>query len=383
MQPESDSVSDLLEQTEIDVTFPLVPEESEQFLSEKQEFDYRSRREKFAKWLLREGKDTRDKEGYTDDTAKKTCYRVAFFERYVWSQPDEYVPVPSTADADEFIERVAYSEYSQSHKHAILHSLKRYFKWRHHEYGENLWDPERSFNVSNTQQPQDHLTKKERHQLRQAALEYGTIPSYSTVKCKPERRERLKPYVAEKADKPVDDLGVDDWKDAPSWKYTSLVWASLDAGFRPAEVEKAKTSWVDIDNAVLRIPKEESTKNEDNWNVSIRADTAEALENWIHERSHYPKYDDTELLWLTDHRNPYGDRQLGRLIRTLCDRAGIKYENRKMSWYSIRHSVGTYMTREEDLAATKQQLRHKRAETTMKYDQAPPDDRRKALDKMG
>jgi integrase len=193
----------------------------------------------------------------------------------------------------------------------------------------------------------------------------------------------LKPFVAEKANKAVDSLGVDDWKQTPSWMYTSLVWASLDAGFRPAEVEKAKTSWVDVDNAVLRIPKDESTKNEDNWSVSIRADTAEALENWIHERSHYPKYDDTELLWLTDRGNPYGDRQLGRLIRTLCDRAGIDYENRKMSWYSIRHSVGTYMTREEDLAATKQQLRHKRAETTMKYDQAPPDDRRKALDKMG
>lgn len=54
-----------------------------------------------------------------------------------------------------------------------------------------------------------------------------------------------------------------------------------------------------------------------------------------------------------------------------------------MSWYTIRHSVGTYMAREEDLAAAASQLRHKSPETTMKYDQAPVDDRRDALDRMG
>jgi integrase len=54
-----------------------------------------------------------------------------------------------------------------------------------------------------------------------------------------------------------------------------------------------------------------------------------------------------------------------------------------MSWYSIRHSVGTYMAREEGLAAAQAQLRHKSVETTMKYDQVPVEDRRDALDRMG
>lgn len=54
-----------------------------------------------------------------------------------------------------------------------------------------------------------------------------------------------------------------------------------------------------------------------------------------------------------------------------------------MSWYTIRHSVGTYMTKERDLAATKAQLRHKNAKTTMKYDQVPVEDRQDALDRMG
>jgi len=31
--------------------------------------------------------------------------------------------------------------------------------------------------------------------------------------------------------------------------------------------------------------------------------------------------------------------------------------DRQMSWYTIRHSIGTYMTREEDLAAAFDELR--------------------------
>lgn len=37
----------------------------------------------------------------------------------------------------------------------------------------------------------------------------------------------------------------------------------------------------------------------------------------------------------------------------------------------------------EDLAAAQSQLRHTSPQTTMKYDQAPVEDRRSALDKMG
>jgi site-specific recombinase XerD len=63
--------------------------------------------------------------------------------------------------------------------------------------------------------------------------------------------------------------------------------------------------------------------------------------------------------------------------------AGIDIGNRKMSWYTIRHSVGTHMTREVDLAAAQAQLRHESVQTTTKYDAAPVEDRRDALDRMG
>jgi len=64
----------------------------------------------------------------------------------------------------------------------------------------------------------------------------------------------------------------------------SLTWTSLDAGLRPAEVERARVQWVDAENNVLRIPTEDSVKNFDYWRVSIRNDTAEALSKWIEER---------------------------------------------------------------------------------------------------
>jgi integrase len=174
-----------------------------------------------------------------------------------------------------------------------------------------------------------------------------------------------------------------DWKRANGWKVPSLVWTSLDTGLRPTEVERSVISWIDCDNCVLRIPKEESAKNREHWVVGLRERTAEILSQWCQERRAYPEYDDTDAIWLTRKENPYGVSALRYLLYRLCEIAGIDIEHRQMSWYTIRHSVGTYMTREEDLAAAQAQLRHKSPETTMKYDQTPVEDRQDALDRMG
>ena len=93
----------------------------------------------------------------------------------------------------------------------------------------------------------------------------------------------------------------------------------------------------------------------------------------------YDKYEDTDQLWLTRHENPYTGKSLKVLLDNLREIADIE---REFSWYAIRHSTGTYMTREEDLAAAQAQLRHKTPETTMKYDQAPIEDRQDALNRM-
>ena len=217
--------------------------------------------------------------------------------------------------------------------------------------------------------------------IREASLEYGGIPAYSDLS--PEQRDRWKAYLAQRFEKPKSTVTPDDWDRANGWKIPSLVSTSLDAGLRPIEVERAKTYWVDVPNKVLRIPKDESSKNVENLVVSIQERTAEMLERWLEQRDQYEMYNKTDTLWLTRQANPYQSKSLKDVLLRLCDIADIDTEGRQMSWYCIRHSVGTYMTREEGLAATQAQLRHKSEKTSMKYDQTPPEDRRSALDRMG
>lgn len=117
--------------------------------------------------------------------------------------------------------------------------------------------------------------------------------------------------------------------------------------------------------------------------MSITDRTASALDRWTDERELYDKYNDTDALWLTRQANSYKSNSLGSILQRLCDIAEIPTEDRQMSWYTIRHSVGTYMSRKDGLAAAQAQLRHESPETTMKYDQVPVEDRRDALNKMG
>jgi len=207
------------------------------------------------------------------------------------------------------------------------------------------------------------------------------VPAYDNLT--PSERDRWKQYLAQRFEKPKSEVVPLDWKKANGWKVPSLVAVSLDAGLRPIEVERSVTSWVDDDNGVLRIPREESSKNEDNWIVGPRDDTADLLQRWLNERSTYSVYDDTDSIWLTRGENTYSLDSLRYLLHRLCEIADIRTDNQKMSWYSIRHSVGTYMTREEDLAATKSQLRHKSEQTSMKYDQTSVEDRKAAVNRMG
>jgi len=360
---------------------PVVTQQSEQQLNKKQLLDYREHRESFISWLLAFGKSPKNAVGYSRSTVRRTAYRTDQFNRWLWNNKDGYTSSISHGDADEYMKQLAYSEQSNTHKSNTQKSIKRFFNWLAHERGGEKWEADHSFSTSGTANPRDYLTLEERKQIREAALEYGTIPAYGNLS--PSDRDRWKAHLAQRLGKPKSEVSPDDWDQANGWKYTSMTWVSLDAGLRPVEVERAKTSWVDIENQVLRIPKEESSKNTESWTVGITERTTEALSQWLDEREVYAQYDGTDTLWLTREGNPYQTSSLRSLLERLCNLAGIPTSNRKMSWYSIRHSVGTYMTREEDLAAAQAQLRHKSEQTTMKYDQTPVEDRRDALNNMG
>lgn len=337
----------------------IVPQPNREQLNEKEEVDYYEYRKSFLSWLLQFGKNPQKAKGYSPYTVYATGYRAAQFDRWVWQHRGTYHAPPSPGDATEYMSELALGDGSEVHKGKHLEMLKRYSKWLTENRGQKPWEFEWTFSGSGgNNAPRDFLSSDERQLIRQAVLKHDGNPAYGV-----KNKDAL--------------LSTE-----TSWKYTSLVWTSLDAGLRPVEVKKASVSWVDTDNGVLRIPIEDSAKNEGNWTVSLTDRTAAALEYWLDERSHHPRYENTEHLWLTRWANPYGSDQLRKLLLRLCETAGIDTTNREMSWYAIRHSVGTYMTKERDLAATKSQLRHTNPMTTMKYDQVPVEDRRDALNNM-
>ncbi|WP_243645280.1 site-specific integrase [Natrarchaeobius chitinivorans] len=108
-------------------------------------------------------------------------------------------------------------------------------------------------------------------------------------------------------------------------------------------MRRATTSWIDTSNSVVRIPKEDSAKNTEHWRCSLSDRTVMAVERWIEERSWRDKYENTEQLWLTRFENPYSTESLNRIFREICAEAGIAVADRDLTWYSMRHSVGTYM----------------------------------------
>lgn len=360
----------------------LVPEPTRTVLSERQQIDYADHRENLLEWLLVFGKNPARAEGYAQATVKNTAQRLDVFYRWVWEKNDGYTTDIGRERAAEYMQEIARRDVGNYSRNNTQSAIKRLFKWKKHERGGELWEPDIVFTEpSGTGEPRDYLTREERSQIRDAALEYGSIPSYNNLS--PAERSQWKAYLAQRFSKHKKDVCPADWERANSWKFPSLVWASLDAGLRPIEVERARTSWVDVENAVLRIPRDESSKNDGNWTVSLQNRTAKALDRWLAERGQYDLYEGSDKLWLTRFGNPYQTKALRDVLQRLFEIVGIPQENRKVTWYMIRHSVGTYMAREEGLAAARAQLRHKSVRTTARYDNAPPEDRRDALDKMG
>lgn len=359
----------------------LVTEPSANFLNERQRTDYRSERKACLRWLLAVGKDPEKAEGYALGTVRPRASRMDQFYRWVWDEEGGYTTQITHNHADEWMQELAYQDYSDAHRSCCQKAAQMVFKWRAHERGGEIWEPQIRFSSGGkTTTPRDYLTREERRLIREASLEYGSVPRYSNLT--PDQRDRWRAYLAQRFEKPKTDVTPDDWDRANNWKIPSLVSVSLDAGLRPIEVERAVVSWVDLQNGILRIPKEQSSKNTEHWRVGLSEHSIKMLDRWLEQRETYARYDGRDELWLTREANTYGSAALRRVLHKLCEIAGIDYENRQMSWYSIRHSTGTYMTREEDLAAAQAQLRHKTPETTMKYDQAPIEDRQDALNRM-
>lgn len=360
----------------------VVTEKSLDFLNPRQLESYRLHREKMIKWMLNLGKDPEKAQGYARATAETRAKRLEKFYRWVWAEEDKYTEVISTEHADLYMKHLAHQDFTSAYKNCCQKAVKTLFKWRNWEFDAGIdWDPVINYrDDTGTDQPRDFLTGEERVKLREAVMDYGTIPHYNSVT--PEERDKWKAYLAQRFGKKKSEITLDDWDRANSFKIPSLVLVSLDAGLRPVEVERATVDWVDLDNGVLRIPKEESSKNSDNWIIPLMDRTVNYLDRWLKERRFLDKYSGRRELWLTSEGNPYDCHSLRYVMEKLCELAGIDDSSRSVTWYSIRHSTATYMARAEGIGAAQQQLRHKSERTTMKYDQAPVEDRREALRSM-
>lgn len=334
------AVTDVSELTD-DV--PLVPRPTRKRLPSNLQEDYREHREKILRWLCQKGKDPEQREGYARETIRHTMQRIDQFYRWVWDQDDPYHKDITHEHADQYMEEIVDEDWADSSKDGVKKSLLRYFRWRAEEYDEEPWDTDLSFSSGGGRQPRDYLSDDERRKIRQAALQHAKAPQ--GIEISKQNRAEATEFISQTFGVPKNEITEEHWLRASSWKFPSLVWTSLDAGLRPIEVERAKVHWVDVENNALRIPQEESSKNEDNWVVALRQQTVEALDRWLDERSVISLYDDTDTLWLTKFEKPYQSQALRRLLMELCDIADIDYEDRQMSWYTIRHSVGTYMTR--------------------------------------
>ena len=360
--------------------YKLVPAPDAEQLSPEEQSEYRAFRRAFIAWLHVEGKDPASVEGYAPKTVENTAYRTSKFFRYVWEEEGQFTLEVRPKHADGYLDNLAYSDASDAHCDGERKALLRLFRWLSNEREYPAWEPKRSFSPTSSVRPPDYLTLEERSQVREAALAYGSIPAYNDLS--PTARRRWKQYLADLHGIEPSAVQPSHWDGIQGWKHPSLVWCSLDAGLRPHEVEHARVEWVDLQNQLLRIPVEQSAKNEENWHVALTKRTTDALASWLAERECYEMYDGRDVLWLTREGNPYGSQSLRRLLARLCELAEISTDNRQLSWYAIRHSVGTYMVRERGLAAAQAQLRHKRPETTMKYDAVPVEDRRAALERM-
>ena len=347
---------------------PLVTEAASEYLNPRQEVTFREHRRELIEWFLNLGKNPEKAVGYSYDNVENHMNRLDLFYRFVWDRDGKYMQDLSIEDADDWMRHLAKQDLKETTKCHYQKSVQMLFKWQRHARGKDIeWDPVIEYSdPSTTYTPRDYLTREDRRKLRQAAMEYGSVPHYNSVN--PEERERWKTYLSQRLQKPKEEVTKKDWNKANSFKYTSMMYTAMDAGLRPCEIERSKVQWVDTDNAVLRIPREDASKNRENWIVALKEETASILDRWLDERETWEKYDGRDELWLTMYGNPYNRYSFRDVFRKLATEAGLDLENRDLSPYSIRHSTATFVAEEEGLAVAAAQCRHKSKRTTEKYE---------------
>jgi hypothetical protein len=136
--------------TKIPDSIKIVPETTKDQLNQRQLLEYTNHREKLISWLLHVGKNPEKAEGYSPQILKYRCYRIDRFYRWVWEEIGGYTTEVTPEHADSFMEEVAYSDYSNTHKD--------------------------NCHVENAVQMTESRARWRHVDSREAALEYGRMP---------------------------------------------------------------------------------------------------------------------------------------------------------------------------------------------------------------
>lgn len=335
-----------------------------------------------VKWLRTRGKDATQYEGDSESNVNPIARRIFQVYQYCWEEYGYHQTI-NTNVANEFLNDLAADQirkndgdpYAKASKRKFVNALQTYYR-----YEDVDWTPDVTFSDDHPKFDSDPFNREERESLFRTSLEYQKPRLNSNLS--PDQRSREKAYIAQIIGKPKENVTRDDWDELENaWKIPSIISTTLDAGWRPAIFGRFLTEYVDIQNGEIHIPRTASVKNDAKWDQPLSERSVTLLENWLIERSHKPKYDDTDLLWLNREGNPYDSKSLNNLLRNLIEDAEIPSEGRTLTWYSIRHSTGMYIyDQEKDLGLVAELLRQRSLEAARRYAHPTPESKLDAVE---
>ena len=324
-----------------------------------------------AAWAYEKGKYPEFGEGYSALVVKERLYRIDRFAEWVWGRDEYGFTTSFTAEqADRYWEEVlkpSDNQLSTSRKHANAVALI----FKKSGEGWEIPNSEAVYHKINEEDGTgftDWLSISEMEAVKHASLRAYAVPRREEMAA--DEVEEWSALLAQRLRKPKHELDDEDWERANSYKIPSLVYVSCDVGFRPCEVERAPVRWFTdtLDDGYMSVPKDESSKNSDNWRCYLSDESVRLLKRWLEERDSLDKYDDTESVWMTREANPYSAESLRRpIMHNLMDEAGIDRSTRESGWYMIRRGVGTDIGTKRGIDAVMQQLRITNVETAKRY----------------
>lgn len=326
----------------------------------------------FYEWMCEKGKDPTTGKGLSDSVAANYVWRLDQIHRVIWQEFDQESLFITPHQASVFVDLLDSDElrtqsgdaYGGNSKRKFVNSIQKYSVWKARDGDEEWeeWEPQETFGQS-SYDSSDILSLDEFGRLTEAAKRLNELPDYEEVS--PEKRDEINARLAQRFHKPASRVAPEDWSHEENGaKIPSLVMTAQDVALPPIEIHRATIDWVDLDRGVLDIPDGKASKQRDSDDLSLSPPTQEQLAKWLNEREQYEKYADTDALWLNERGNRYTSDTLNYLLEKLCKEAGIDQDGRKITWYSIRRTAGTYLKEYDSLEMANDILRHEPLETT-------------------